>query len=57
MGLSWDPREATTKDADSLKLCVELAYTEYQGRIAGTRLPAVDADCLSEINNYLKKEI
>ena len=31
---------------------MESAYTEYQNRMGGERLPPMDVDYLSEINNY-----
>jgi len=52
MRLSFHIRAATSDDADALKICMESAYTAYQERMAGARLPPMDADYLSEINNY-----
>ncbi|HJP17658.1 MAG TPA: GNAT family N-acetyltransferase [Nitrospinota bacterium] len=52
MGLTWHIREASTEDADGLKNCMEAAYTAYQDRMGGVRLPPMDVDYLSEINNY-----
>jgi len=52
MELSWHIREATTNDANGLKTCMESAYTEYQERMGGVRLPPMNVDYLSEITNY-----
>ncbi len=52
MDLNWEIRAATTKDAPGLKHCMESAYTAYQQRMGGSRLPPMDADYLSEIENY-----
>ncbi len=45
-------REAIPGDSDSLKVCMELAYAAYQERMDGVRLPPMEADYSSEINNY-----
>lgn len=45
-------REAIPEDSDSLKVCMESAYAAYRERMGGARLPPMDADYLSEINNY-----
>lgn len=47
-----DIRKATAKDAENLKKCMESAYSMYQDRMGGIRLPPMEADYLSEINNY-----
>lgn len=52
MELPWHIREATPEDSDSLKNCMESAYTVYQERMGGVRLPPMNADYLSEIINY-----
>lgn len=52
MEMTWHIREATIEDAYGLKTCMESAYTEYQGRMGGVRLPPMDVDYMSEINNY-----
>ena len=52
MELTWHIREATEEDAEGLKVCMESAYTEYQERMGGVRLPPMDVDYLSEINSY-----
>lgn len=52
MDLVWYIREAIPEDSDSLKTCMESAYTEYQDRIGGIRLPPMDVDYLTEIRNY-----
>ena len=52
MGLEWHIREAIPEDSDSLKNCMESAYSAYQERMGGARLPPMDVDYLSEIKNY-----
>ena len=52
MELAWQIRAATLKDSDSLENCMQLAYAEYQERMDGIRLPPMDADYSSEIQNY-----
>ena len=52
MSLQWYIREANPGDADSLRNCMESAYTAYQGRMGGVRLPPMDVDYSSEIKNY-----
>ena len=45
-------REATIKDSVGLKNCMESAYAGYQERMGGIRLPPMEVDYSSEINNY-----
>jgi ribosomal protein S18 acetylase RimI-like enzyme len=45
-------REATPEDSDSLKKCMESAYSTYQDRMGGVRLPPMDVDYSSEIKNF-----
>lgn len=52
MGLSWEIREATPEDAVGLKSCMESAYSHYQKRMGGERLPPMDVDYLDEIEKY-----
>jgi len=52
MKLIWNIREATPVDTVGLKMCMESAYASYQERMGGVRLPPMDVDYLSEINNY-----
>ena len=52
MELTWHIREATPEDSASLKECMGSAYTAYQERMGGVRLPPMDADYMSEIKNY-----
>ena len=52
MAKTWHIREATTEDAEALKKCMESAYTAYQDRVGGVRLPPLDVDYSSEIKNY-----
>lgn len=49
---AWHIREATPEDAGGLKDCMESAYTAYQERMNGVRLPPMDVDYLSEIKEY-----
>ena len=35
-----------------LRACMQSAYAEYQQRVGRVRLPPMNADYLSEINNY-----
>jgi N-acetylglutamate synthase-like GNAT family acetyltransferase len=52
MESTWHIRKAISKDADDLKNCMESAYSAYQERMAGARLPPMDVDYMSEIKNY-----
>jgi N-acetylglutamate synthase-like GNAT family acetyltransferase len=52
MDLVWQIREATLEDAEGLGKSMESAYTHYQERMEGVRLPPMDADYSSEIENY-----
>lgn len=52
MDLTWHIREARPEDADGLKRCMQSAYSIYQERLGGSRLPPMDSDYLSEILNY-----
>jgi len=52
MELERNIREAIPEDSDNLKHCMESAYTTYQERMSGVRLPPMDVDYLSEIKNY-----
>ena len=45
-------RKATAGDATALKACMESAYAAYQERMGGARLPPMDVDYSSEIENY-----
>ena len=45
-------RKAIPEDSESLKNCMASAYSIYQERMGGMRLPPVDVDYLSEIKNY-----
>lgn len=45
-------REATIDDSVGLERCMVSAYAAYQERMNGARLPPVDVDYLSEIQNY-----
>lgn len=52
MELRWHIRAAIPGDSDSLKNCMESAYTAYLERMGGIRLPPMDVDYLEEIRNY-----
>jgi N-acetylglutamate synthase-like GNAT family acetyltransferase len=52
MNSAWKIREATTADSEGLKNCMASAYATYQERMGGKRLPPMDIDYLSEIQNY-----
>jgi N-acetylglutamate synthase-like GNAT family acetyltransferase len=45
-------REATSDDATALKQCMESAYSTYQDRMKGIRLPPMDVDYLAEIERF-----
>ena len=49
---SWGIRAANRKDSRGLAQCMELAYSVYQQRMDGARLPPMDADYELEIENY-----
>ena len=52
MDVTCKIREATPEDSDGLKSCMESAYATYQERMGGERLPPMDVDYSSEIENY-----
>lgn len=52
MNSVWKIREATPVDSEGLQSCMESAYATYQKRMGGKRLPPMDVDYLSEIQNY-----
>ena len=45
-------RTAHRADAEALGACMQSAYSIYRERMGGLRLPPVDVDYLSEIENY-----
>jgi len=45
-------REAVAADSEGLKRCMQAAYAVYQQRMGGERLPPMDVDYASEIDNY-----
>lgn len=45
-------RTALPDDSARLKVCMESTYITYQQRLDGIRLPPMDADYSSEIENY-----
>lgn len=52
MGTSWQIRKAIAKDSDALKSCMQSAYSTYQERMGGIRLPPMDVDYAAEIEHY-----
>ena len=52
MNSGWEIRESRAKDAEGLQKCMQAAYSIYQRRMGGDRLPPMDVDYLFEINNY-----
>ena len=52
MKLDWRIREAIPEDSERLRNCMVSAYSTYQDRMGGVRLPPMDVDYLSEIRNY-----
>ena len=52
MEATWHIREATPEDSTSLEYCMESAYSTYEERMGGLRLPPMDVDYSSEIKNY-----
>ena len=48
----WQIREAKPEDANALTGCMKSAYATYQEKMGKGRLPPMDVDYLSEINNY-----
>ena len=52
MDISRKIRKASVEDSDVLKSCMEAAYSGYQDRMGGIRLPPMDVDYASEIEHY-----
>ena len=52
MASTTSMRKATIEDAAGLGECMASAYSAYQERMGGLRLPPQDADYASEISNY-----
>jgi GNAT superfamily N-acetyltransferase len=52
MEINLQIREATVEDSEGLRKCMQAAYAPYLGRMAGMRLPPIDVDYSSEIENY-----
>ena len=52
MDVSLQIREATLEDSEGLRKCMESAYSPYRERMGGERLPPMDIDYSSEIENY-----
>ena len=52
MQINWQIKQATVHDAQGLKNCMQSAYSSYQQRMGGIRLPPMDVDYVSEIENY-----
>lgn len=45
-------RQATVEDSPGLEKCMQSAYAAYRARMDGKRLPPMDVDYRSEIENY-----
>lgn len=52
MTTDWKIREARPGDGDGLERCMVTAYSIYQERMGGKRLPPMDINYSSEIQNY-----
>lgn len=52
MKQAWQIRQAEQRDAVGLQTCMELAYSPYQERMGGFRLPPMDVDYAAEIANF-----
>lgn len=52
MEIIWQTRKALPDDSAGLKACMEAAYAVYQARMGGEKLPPVNVDYTSEIENY-----
>ena len=52
MKKKWHIRKAVQDDSFYLQSCMELAYTSYQGRMGGKRLPPMDVDYSCEIRDF-----
>lgn len=52
MNQSWEIRKAIDSDASDLNNCMQLAYSVYQERMMGDRLPPMDIDYALEIRDY-----
>ena len=48
----WAIRKAPLKDSCGLQECMESAYTTYQERMGGARLPPMDLDYALEIQGF-----
>ena len=48
----WIIRKAVIEDATGLQKIMEAAYSAYQERMDGKRLPPMDVDYFSEIRDY-----
>ena len=49
---TWNVRKAIPEDSERLQNCMESAYSEYEKRMGGVRLPPMDVDYSLEIKNY-----
>ncbi len=52
MTKEWRIRIATIQDASGLHECMEHAYAPYLERLGGKRLPPMEVDYASEIENF-----
>lgn len=48
----WNIRKALPEDSGELRQCMESAYSPYQGRMGGVRLPPMDVDYSIEIASF-----
>ncbi len=49
---NWNIRKATIDDAEGLRNCMFMAYSEYQDRFKGLQLPPMEVDYEEEIKSY-----
>jgi GNAT superfamily N-acetyltransferase len=52
MNRQWIIREALAEDATGLQNCMQSAYAVYRERMGAERLPPLDLDYSSEIDNF-----
>jgi len=52
MKKQWNIRKALKKDSSGLQDCMESAYSLYQSRMGGNRLPPMDVDYALEIKDF-----
>jgi len=52
MEKNWQIRKALIQDSQGLQECMELAYSSYQSRMNGKRLPPMDVNYADEIKEF-----